>query len=109
MNVPRIEKRTPAFQDLRRHALYLTVDAGTAVATRFLESTENAFVGLAKMPHMGRVRRFPNVEVGELRSRAIPDFERYLIFYRTLPNGIEVIRVIHGMRDLERIFGNDKE
>jgi toxin ParE1/3/4 len=35
--------------------------------------------------------------------------ERYLIFYRTLPDGIEVIRVLHGMRDLDRIFGEQRD
>ena len=105
MSEPRIEKRSPAYQDLRRHALYLAAEAGARVATRFLDSAERAFLTLAKMPGMGRVRCFPHAEVGELRSWAIPGFERYLIFYRALPDGIEVIRVIHGMRDLERLFG----
>jgi toxin ParE1/3/4 len=105
MSQARIQKRSPAYQDLHRRALYLAAEAGAPVATRFLESAEKAFATLAKMPGMGRVRRFPHAEVGELRSWAIPCFERYLIFYRALPNGIEVIRVIHGMRDLDRIFG----
>lgn len=106
MSQARIEKRMPACQDLRRHALYLAAEAGAPVAIRFLDSAEKAFTTLAKMPGMGRVRRFPHAEVGELRSWAIPCFERYLIFYRALPDGIEVIRVIHGMRDLGGIFGD---
>ncbi len=105
MSQARIETRTPAYQDLRRHALFLAAAAGAPVATWFLESAEKAFAALAKMPGMGRVRRFAHAEVGELRSWAIPGFERYLIFYRALPDGIEVIRVIHGMRDLDRMFG----
>jgi plasmid stabilization system protein ParE len=57
------------------------------------------------MPEMGRVRDFPHCDLGELRSWAIQGFERSLIFYRALPDGIEVIRVIYGMRDLDRLFG----
>ena len=34
----------------------------------------------------------------------VKDFERYLIFYRTMPNGIEVIRVLRGERDIEAIL-----
>jgi len=105
MSEARIEKRSPAYQDLRRQALYLTVEAGSQVALRFLDASERAFTTFAKMPGMGRLRRFPHAEVGELRSWAIPGFERYLIFYRALPDGIEVIRVLHGMRDLDRIIG----
>lgn len=105
MSEARIEKRSPAYQDLRHHALYLAAEAGTPVAIQFLDAAEKAFVALAKMPGMGRVRRFPHAELGALRSWSIPGFERYLIFYRALSDGIEVIRVIHGMRNLDRIFG----
>ncbi|MHB1307326.1 MAG: type II toxin-antitoxin system RelE/ParE family toxin [Limisphaerales bacterium] len=105
MSQTRIAKRSPAYQDLRRHALYLAAEAGAPVAARFLGAAEQAFATLAKMPGVGRVRRFPHAEVGELRSWAVPNFERYLIFYRALPEGIEVVRVLHGMRDLDRVFG----
>jgi toxin ParE1/3/4 len=108
MSQTRILKRSPAYQDLRRQAIYLAAEAGTDVALRFLQAAETAFATLARMPGKGRVRRFPHTEVGELRSWAIPGFERYLIFYRALPDGIEVIRVLNGMRDLDRIFGESR-
>ena len=107
MSGPRIEKRSPAFDDLRRHALYLAGVTDASVGMRFLESVEKAFATLAKMPSMGRIRRFPHFELGEMRSWPVPGFERYLIFYRELPNGVEVIRIIHGMRNLDRIFGGE--
>jgi plasmid stabilization system protein ParE len=31
-------------------------------------------------------------------------FKKHLIFYRLLPNGAEVIRVIHGARNIEELF-----
>ena len=34
----------------------------------------------------------------------IPRFEKYLIFYRFNDDTLEVIRVLHGARDLTRIF-----
>jgi toxin ParE1/3/4 len=34
----------------------------------------------------------------------IGGFEKYLIFYLPLPDGIDVIRVVHGARDIERLF-----
>jgi toxin ParE1/3/4 len=109
MSARRIEKRSPAYQDLRRHALYLAAEAGVELASRFLKSAEKTFETLAKMPKMGRIRRFPHCDLGELRSWSIQGFERYLIFYRALPDGIEVIRVIHGMRDLEPLFGKPSD
>jgi toxin ParE1/3/4 len=31
-------------------------------------------------------------------------FSKHLIFYRPLSNGAEIVRVIHGARDLEGLF-----
>jgi plasmid stabilization system protein ParE len=28
----------------------------------------------------------------------------YLIFYRPLPDGVEIVRIIHGARNLSRLF-----
>jgi toxin ParE1/3/4 len=53
---------------------------------------------LASNPHLGRLRE----ELSDgLRSLV---FERYVIFYHPLPDGVEVIRVLHGMRDIDSIF-----
>ena len=35
--------------------------------------------------------------------RSFP-FGRYVIFYLALPGGIEIVRVLHGARDLDAIF-----
>ena len=53
---------------------------------------------LASNPHLGRVRE----ELSQgLRSLV---FERYVIFYHPILDGVEFIRVLHGMRDIESIF-----
>jgi len=33
--------------------------------------------------------------------------DRYIIFYRFTPKGIEIVRVLHGARDLNTIFNED--
>jgi len=40
--------------------------------------------------------------------RSFP-FKDYLIFYFPLTNGIEVVRVLYGRRDIERIFQEEEE
>ena len=47
---------------------------------------------------MGRLR--PDI-APELRYLAVGN---YLILYRTVPNGIQIVRVIHGARDLPNLF-----
>ena len=54
--------------------------------------------GLASNPRLGRTRE--ELSSG-LRSLV---FESYVIFYHPMPNGVAVVRVLHGMRDIESIF-----
>ena len=54
--------------------------------------------GLASNPRLGRTRE--ELSPG-LRSLV---FESYVIFYHPTPNGVAVVRVLHGMRDIESIF-----
>ncbi len=67
------------------------------MATRFLESLENQMVTLVRFPKMGR--RYDGV-YPKLRAFAVGE---YIIFYRPLSKdrGIEIIRVLHGKRDVE--------
>jgi plasmid stabilization system protein ParE len=43
----------------------------------------------------------------DLRSFRIRDFDNYLVFYRSVPGGIEVFHVLHGARDLEAFFADE--
>jgi len=54
--------------------------------------------GLASNPRLGRTRE--ELSPG-LRSLV---FESYVIFYHPIPNGVAVVRVLHGMRDIESNF-----
>ncbi len=79
---------------------YIAIDNPDA-ADRFLEAAGAAFQELARMPGMGRARKFPQTRLHHLRSFRIKDFENYLVFYSPIPDGIEVFHVLHGARDLE--------
>ena len=45
------------------------------------------------------------LELDGLRMLRIPKFEKYLVFYRPVPEGTEIIRVLHAARDIPSIFG----
>jgi toxin ParE1/3/4 len=74
------------------------------VAIRFLHAVRRAYEALLKMPGMGALRNFPNSRYAGVRSWPVKGFERILIFYRPIPDGIEIIRILHGARDLEKLF-----
>lgn len=70
----------------------------------FLRACNIGIQALAQMPELGRARNFRNPRFSSVRAWPVKGFERYLIFYRPLADGIEILRVIHGARDLERLF-----
>lgn len=71
-----------------------------ANADRFLDRLADVATGtLAVAPLSGRERE----ELGDgLRSLPV---ENYLIFYRVRDGAVEVLRILHGARDLGAIFG----
>ena len=86
-----------ARSDLDEIWLYIAQDNPDA-AERFVRSLVSRFPMLAGMPKMGR----PREELApRLHSFALGN---YVIFYRPMDNGIEVVRVLHGTRDLPPLF-----
>jgi len=59
------------------------------------------------MPQMGTPRQFRNSRLIGLRMWRVPGFEKHLIFYRVTEGGIEVVRVLHGARDIQRILDDE--
>ena len=86
-----------AQRDLGDIVDYLAVENPEA-ARRLVDQLLEAFQRLAEMPGMGRSqeRRQPN-----LRSWTVGS---YLVFYRPAAEGVEIIRVVHGRRDLDRLI-----
>ncbi len=73
-------------------------------ATRVIEAAYQTFKTLAASPSLGRLRRFRNPKLRGVRSWRMSGFENYLIFYRATTDGIQVLHVYHGARDLEELL-----
>jgi toxin ParE1/3/4 len=65
------------------------------------------------MPALGTSYDPDHPALTELRFLPIARFKKYLVFYRPIPGGIEVVRVLHGARDIHGIlaaeFGIEEE
>jgi toxin ParE1/3/4 len=83
---------------------YIAQDNPNA-ATRVVEAAYETFKTLAANPGHGRLRQFRNPRFEGVRSRKISGFENYLIFYRVVTGGIQIIHVYHAARDIEALFG----
>lgn len=97
-------KRPEAGRDLTEHFVFLAENASLDVARRFLRFTNATFIQLARIPDIGSPCLFPKSRFADVRRWPVHGFERYLIFYRPFENGVEVLRVLHGSRDLPRLF-----
>jgi toxin ParE1/3/4 len=95
---PRI--RPLASNDLEEIVSYLDQRSSDA-ADRILVEFQHATELLSEMPRAGTIRRKRGRLKG-VRSWPLTSFGPYLLFYMPLPNGIEVLRVLHGSRNIER-------
>ena len=89
-------KTAQAEDDLIDIWLYIAQDNPTA-ADDLLDTFEEKGRMLAEHPALGQER--PDIAEG---FRYLP-VGRYLMLYRAIPGGIELVRVIHGMRLLSTI------
>jgi len=91
-----------AEQDLIEIWAYLAREASPRVADRQLRSIDRACDGLSERPLTGRIR-------SELLAgvRSIP-VRPYALFYRVTATTVEVVRVLHGSRDIGAIFSEPR-
>jgi toxin ParE1/3/4 len=99
---PRWDESEFVFGDLQIVAQFIHRDNPFA-ARLFLEAAYDTFEFLARNPGAGRQRA--DLGFPEIRSWRVDGFGRYLIFYRELPDRIQIWRVLHGARDLHQTLG----
>ncbi|KAF3885160.1 MULTISPECIES: type II toxin-antitoxin system RelE/ParE family toxin [Nostocales] len=94
----------PASRDIENIIDYIADSSSLDAADRFLIKINQKCKTLANFPNMGRRR---DELLPSLRSFPVDD---YIIFYRPIEGGIEILRVVSGYRDLNALFeGLDDE
>ena len=75
------------------------------VADRFLKAADDTAAMLAGQPEAGYRFFVRRPELQGMRRFPVSDgFEKILLFYFPLKDGVELVRVIHGGQDLERLL-----
>ena len=95
--MPRLLKRPEAESDLDEIWWYIAQDSPIN-ADRFLDRIQERCLSLADFPQMGTSR--DELKAG-LRSQLVGN---YLIFYFPLEDGVDIVRVLHGSRDIESLL-----
>jgi toxin ParE1/3/4 len=81
--------------------LYVAKESGNMdVATRLINAITRRFFFLASFPYVGRARD-PDFGAGT-RSASVGE---YVIVYCVDGQDVLILRVVHGRRDLEALFG----
>jgi toxin ParE1/3/4 len=98
--MPRVLRRPKAAEDIAGVWDFIA-DDNLDAADHWVDQLDAQLRLLATQPLMGRAR-------DELAAgiRSFP-FGRYLIFYLPISGGIDVVRVLHGARDVDTEFGED--
>jgi toxin ParE1/3/4 len=95
--MPNVKVTAAAEEDLRKIWAYVAEHSPEA-ASKLIKEITSKFAVLRDYPHMGREQSKLLVN---LRSFVVKD---YFIFYQPFDDGIEILRVLHGSRDIESIF-----
>ena len=104
MSEARYVVRPKADQDLDDQAFYYATEASPEVGHRFLVSAHETFSLLSTQPEMGWNPKLRLAELHGLRLFRVTGFEKILILYRPLENGVEILRVIHGSQNVRRLL-----
>lgn len=86
--------------DLLEIWTYLANEASPEVANVQLRSIARSTRRLARWPLSGRAR---DELIAGVRSIVVG---QYVVFYRHIADRIEIIRVLHGSRDIDHIFSD---
>lgn len=95
--MPAVKIAAAAEEDLKDIWAYVA-QHNTEAAGKLIKEITKKFAVLRDYPQAGREQH--NLLIN-LRSLAVKD---YIIFYQPSENGIEILRVLHGSRDVDRVF-----
>ena len=104
---PYVYVRPEARADVDDSASFIAghnLDAGL----RFLAAFDQALTTLADYPNIGTPYEVTSAKLHGLRYWHVPRFESWLVFYLPREDSIEIVRVLHGARDIPRLFEDER-
>ncbi len=95
------------FEELLNISAYIAAE-NEAAAHNFLNACDETFLFLANNSNIGTIRHFENSLLKNVRMWRVKGFEKYLIFYQPTIEGVTILHIVHGSRDLPNLFGEEK-
>lgn len=103
-----VTQRPRARLDLLEQFVYLGENGSVEVAERYFAAVEETCSLLLTQPQIGALYESGIEKLSGLRRVAVKGFAKYWLFYLPGTQGIDVIRVLHGARDIESIFSSEE-
>jgi toxin ParE1/3/4 len=101
---PRIERHPEVIAaDLPAIYQYIASDSPQA-ADRVFDAVAQTFDLIRDQPDCGVVYRTRNSKLQGIRMLPVSEFPQYLVFYRVEGETVRILYVVHGARNLTRLF-----
>lgn len=97
--MPRLIVREQADKDVDQIVETIAND-NLSASLRFLDRVRETYDRLVTWPRIGARVRARNDALRDMRYYPIRGYRDYLVFYLPLEDGVEIVHVIHGARDL---------
>jgi toxin ParE1/3/4 len=93
-----------AIADILEQSEWYVAQSGRPLALRWEKAVTSAVSLISNHPGVGAQCSFRHPELRDVRRTTIRGFPKHLLFYRFDEEEMFVLRVVHGARDLERLF-----
>ena len=99
----RVVQTPESLADIALQADYYARQDGVVLAARFAEAVKSSVRLLAGHPWIGKETDYQHPKLSGIRFLLVrKPFDKHLIFYRVCGEELDIVRIIHGRRDLPR-------
>ena len=96
--------RQAAATDTSSIFLYLATEATLEIAEEFLQALAAAYKHLQRFPEIGMELSGYSPDIQMLRRWPVPGFANYLVYHRMDNGGVDIVRILHGARDVHALL-----
>jgi toxin ParE1/3/4 len=99
----RVVQTPESLADIALQADYYSQRENIALAQRFTDAVKITVRLLANHPWIGKETDYAHPKLAGIRLFLVrKPFDKHLIFYRVCGDTLDIVRIVHGLRDLPR-------
>ena len=107
--IPGVRVLPLADRDTDEQTDYLAGVEGLETALRFNDRVTSTYRSIGRVPGIGEPFRSRRRRLSGPRARRIEGFPNHVAYYRAVEGGVEIVRILHGARDVEAALLDDDD